>query len=135
MSADTYSPRRVRHPAWPWMILFLFLTLLASSALIRAISPIGDRAIAHFNTDDQVFTGVITDTRCADNPMLVSDSECIKRCVQSGRDGKYALYDGHALYVLSDQQMPERFIARKVRVRGTLSKKDHMLNVKAIDPA
>ena len=135
MNDSTSYPKRQPQPVWQWMILFFFITLLVSVGLLKAVAPLGNWAVAYFSTSDQTFTGVITDARCGGGPMQPSDSECIKRCVQSSPDIKYALYDGHALYVLSDQSTPEKYIARKVRVRGSLSKKNNILDVKAIDPA
>lgn len=135
MSVATFYRKRQPQPVWRWMILFIIITLVASFWLIRAVAPLGNLAIAYFNTEDRTFTGVITDARCGSDPMSASDSEGIKRCVQSNPDVQYALYDGHALYVLSDQQTPQRFLARKVRVRGSLRKNVRILDVKAIDPA
>ena len=123
MATATFYHKRQPQPVWRWMILFILITLVASFWLIKAVAPLGNLAIAYFNTHDQTFTGVITDTRPGGAPM------------RSNLDARYALYDGHALYVLSDQQTPRRFVARKVRVRGTLRKNNNILDVKAIDPA
>ncbi|MGA2324973.1 MAG: hypothetical protein ABSH05_01670 [Bryobacteraceae bacterium] len=126
MSASTSYRKRTPQRAWLWIVLFLFITLLASFALIRAVSPVADLAIAYFSTGDQTFTGVITDTRRIGGPGEAGESD---------HDARYFLFDGRALYVLSDQRTPERFVARKVRVRGSLRGNGHILDVKAIDPA
>lgn len=85
----------------------------------------------------QVFTGVITDTMCgAKHTMGISpDDKCVRECVKMDpKKWKYALLVGDAVYVLSDQQTPERFAARKVRVTGTLDGKTKILTVEKIEP-
>ena len=86
----------------------------------------------------QTFTGVITDTMCgADHKsMKVSpDSKCVKDCVRMSKNVQYALHDGKNLYRLSDQQTPEAFAGKKVRVTGVLSEKTKILQVDKIEPA
>ena len=39
------------------------------------------------------------------------------------------------MYVLSDQQTPEKFAAKKVKVTGTLYEKTGVLKVDRIEPA
>ena len=57
------------------------------------------------------------------------DSKCVLECV---RAGSYALFDGKATYVLSDQKTPEQFAGQKVSVTGTLFEKTKILKVAAI---
>ncbi|MGC4055742.1 MAG: hypothetical protein QM757_43540 [Paludibaculum sp.] len=74
----------------------------------------------------RVFTGVITDTMCgADHKAMgaANDAKCVRDCVKMDKRFKYALYDGKNVYTLSDQAMPEKFAAAKVKVTGTLSGK------------
>jgi hypothetical protein len=48
---------------------------------------------------------------------------------------KYALLVGKDVYVLSDQQTPEKFAAQKVTVTGTLFEKTKVLKVDKIESA
>jgi hypothetical protein len=88
----------------------------------------------------RTFTGVVTDTMCgADHShMGVSpDSKCVKECVKGG-GGKWRyalLVDGKKIYVLSDQQTPEKFAAQKVSVTGVLYKKTGILKVDSMAAA
>jgi hypothetical protein len=85
------------------------------------------------------FTGVITDTMCgADHKAMgiSPDSKCVRECVRMDpKRWKYALYDGKNVYVLSDQQTPERFAAQKVRVTGVLDEKSKTIQVQKIEAA
>jgi hypothetical protein len=116
------------------MILFGIITFLASIALIRLLSPLSNSIVAHFNHGESVYTGVITNASYVDDSIPVADRQEIQRSVETSH-ARYALYDGHALYVLSGQQIPQDLVAHKVRVRGTLHKNARVLDVKAIDPA
>ena len=101
----------------------LIATVLSAGLLAAAAGP-------------QSFTGVITDTMCGANhkPMNVTpDSECVRVCVKHG--SKYALLVGANVYVLSDQQTPEKFAARKVRVKGVLFEKTKILKVESMEAA
>jgi hypothetical protein len=98
-------------------------TLLMAASLLAA-------------ADTRTFTGVITDTMCgADHKhMGVSpDDKCVRECVKHG--AKYALYNGKEVYVLSDQQTPEKFAARKVKVTGVLYEKTKIIKVEKIEAA
>ena len=69
----------------------------------------------------QTFTGVITDSMCGGDHKAMNmgtDAQCVTECVKSG--AKYALWDGKKAYVLSDQQTPAKFAAKRVTVVGTL---------------
>lgn len=84
----------------------------------------------------QTFTGVITDSMCAKDHSAMKvtpDSKCVKECVKMG--SKYALYDGKAVYLLSDQETPAKLAAQKVTVTGVLDAKNKVLNVKSIQSA
>jgi len=48
---------------------------------------------------------------------------------------KYALYDGKEVYRLSDQQTPEKFAAKKVKVTGVLYEKTKIIKVERIEAA
>jgi hypothetical protein len=62
-----------------------------------------------------------------------SDPDCVRACVKSSKDYKYALHDGSRMYVLSDQQTPEKFAAQRVRVTGTLFPKTGIIKVDKIE--
>jgi len=84
------------------------------------------------------FTGVITDSECPKGApdhkamaMAAPDAKCVMECVK-GMGGKYALFDGKAVYTLSDQKTPEKFAAKKVTVTGTLDAKTKTIKVDSI---
>jgi hypothetical protein len=82
------------------------------------------------------FTGVITDTMCGlDHSHMgaTDNAKCVRDCVKIGSKFKYALHDGKKMYVLSDQQTPEQFAARKVRVTGVLNEKTGIIKVEKIE--
>ncbi len=86
----------------------------------------------------RTFTGVITDTMCGSDhrAMNVSpDAKCVRECVKHDKNTKYALFDGSNVYVLSDQQTPEKFAAKKVKVTGTLFEKTKIIKVDKIEAA
>ena len=87
----------------------------------------------------QVFTGTITDSMCADADhssmrMGPTDAECTVACVDA-HAATYVLYDGKVAYTLSDQRTPEKLAGRKVTVRGTLDTKTKTIQVDSITPA
>lgn len=84
----------------------------------------------------RTFTGVITDSECADGNhsrmrMGDTDPECVKACVEF-HDGTYMLFDGKTAYKLSDQKASAAFAARKVTVTGTLDEKTKTIAVQSI---
>ena len=82
------------------------------------------------------YTGVITDTMCATkHTMGISpDSKCVRDCVKSDpKKWKYALLVGNEMYVLSDQQTPEKFAGQKVKVTGSLFEKTKILRADKIE--
>lgn len=83
-------------------------------------------------------TGVITDTMCgADHKAMgiSPDAKCVRECVRMDpKRWKYALYDGKNVYVLSDQQTPERLAAQRVKVTGVLDEKAKTIQVHKIEP-
>ena len=87
----------------------------------------------------QTFTGIITDNMCAtaghsQMRMGPTDAECTIACI-SAHGATYVLYNGKDVYTLSDQQMPEKFAAQKVRVVGTLEAKTKTIQVDSITAA
>jgi len=82
----------------------------------------------------QTFTGVVTDAMCgADHSMMgvKPDANCVRECVKRG--SKYALLSNGKVYELSNQQMPDKYAAQKVKVTGSLN--GDVINVDKIEPA
>lgn len=94
-------------------------------------------AAAAFAAPPAKYTGVITDTMCGKDHASMGvrpDAECVRQCVKSGGGRwKYALLMGGKIYVLSDQQTPERFAARKVVVTGELFEKTGIIRADRIE--
>lgn len=91
-----------------------------------------------FAAPPAVFTGVITDSMCVTDhqSMKVSPTEtCVRTCVGDARTFKYALTDGTHTYLLSDQQTPEAFAGRKVKVTGVLYTRTNIIKVERIEAA
>ena len=87
----------------------------------------------------QTFTGVITDSMCANGNhaamrMGPTDAECVKACI-SEHDAAYVLIEGKNVYALSDQRAPEKFAAQKVTITGTLDAKGKTIQVQSINAA
>jgi hypothetical protein len=87
----------------------------------------------------QTFTGVVTDSMCADGDhshmrMGPADAECTTACV-SIHGAMFVLYDGKKTYTLSDQKTPEKFAGKKVTVTGTLDAKTKTIQVDSIAAA
>jgi len=85
---------------------------------------------------DRTFTGTITDTMCGASHKgmnMGNDPQCVAECVKGG--GKYALWDGNTVYVLSDQKGAAPFAAKKVTVRGTLDQTGKTIQVTSIAAA
>ncbi len=106
--------------------------------LILAIFLLTGRAYAQ--NAPKTYTGVITDTMCgADHSHMgvTPDEKCVRECVKSGNGKwKYALLGADKkMYVLSDQQSPEKFAAKRVKVTGMLYEKTGVLKVDKIEPA
>lgn len=89
-------------------------------------------------TEKKTFIGIITETMCgADHAMMniSPDAKCVVECVKHDKNIKYALLVGKKLYVLSDQQTPEKFAAQKVKITGTLFEKTGILKVDSMELA
>src|ERR1051326_5083410 len=79
-------------------------------------------AAAFFAPGKQTFTGVISDDMCAKGDhsemrMGPTDAECVAACV-STHDAVYVLYDGKAVYTLSDQRTPAQLAAQRGTAPG-----------------
>jgi len=84
----------------------------------------------------KTFTGVITDTLCGRSHGMMkaaSDEACVKICVKGS--GEYALFDGKDILKLSDQKLPAKFAAQRVKVTGTYDAKAGRIKVISIEPA
>ena len=77
-----------------------------------------------------------TDTMCgAKHSMMKNqpDGQCIKMCVRGPNE--YALFDGSAIWKLSDQKRAAKFAAQRVTVTGTLDKKARVIKVVSVEGA
>jgi hypothetical protein len=85
----------------------------------------------------RTFTGVITDSMCGTDHSHMNagpDDACTKACIKSGNGKfKYVLHDGKTTYMLSDQATPEKFVAKKVKVTGSLYEKTGIIKVDRIE--
>ena len=102
-------------------------------ALMLAGAALG---AAPVSTVKQTFTGVITDSECgsaghASMRMGPTDAECTYACIQA-HGASYVLLSGTTVYNLSNQQLPEKFAGKKVRVVGTLDAKTKTIAVTSI---
>ena len=80
------------------------------------------------------FTGVITDTLCGRTHGMMkarSDEDCVKMCVKGS--GEFALYDGKNILKLSDQKLPAKFAAQRVKVTGSYDEKNQRIKVTSIE--
>ena len=105
---------------------------------IRAVAVFGLLTAPALDAAPATYTGVVTDTMCGANhaQMKVSpDSKCVRECVGDAKTVFYALADGKNIYRLSDQQTPERFAGRKVKVTGVLYTSTNILKVEKIEAA
>jgi uncharacterized protein DUF5818 len=87
----------------------------------------------------QTFTGVITDSMCANGDhsamrMGPTAGECTVACVMA-HGALYVLLDGKRTYELKDQRTPEEFAGQKVRVTGTLDAKTQTIDADSITAA
>lgn len=90
------------------------------------------------NAPKQTFTGIITDSMCANDHKAMNitpTDKCVRDCIKHSSGAKYVLFDGKKAYKLSDQQTPEKFAAQKVNVTGTLFEKTGIIQVDSIQPA
>jgi hypothetical protein len=111
------------------------------SVTMRRTLAVGLLSVAGLSAaqSTQTFSGTITDDLCAKGGhaqmrMGPTDADCTKACVVS-HGAKYVLADGKDVYVLSDQQTPEKFAAQKVTIVGTLDAKTKTIHVQSIDAA
>jgi hypothetical protein len=98
------------------------------------IIPLGGALAAAAAT--QSITGVITDTACGSSHAMMkahADADCVRMCARGSAD--YALYDGKTVWKLSDQKMPASFMAKRVKITGTVDEKAMKIKVAKIEPA
>ena len=90
------------------------------------------------SSGQKTFTGTITDSMCGTkhNMGISPVAKCVRYCVNlDPKKWKYALQVGSKVYVLSDQQTPEKFAAQKVKITGKLYAKTGIIAVEKIEPA
>src|SRR5450432_2682358 len=96
------------------------------AAILLAATVVAAAPVKH------TFTGIITDDMCgkADHSQMrmgPTDAECTVACVNA-HGALYVLYDGKQIYTLSDQQAPEKFAGKMVRIIGRLDDKTKTIN-------
>lgn len=104
---------------------------LISAAMFAAVVMGG-------NLPKQTFTGVITDSMCANDHKAMNitpTDKCVRECIKHSAGVRYVLFDGKKAYKLSDQQTPEKFAAQRVKITGTLFEKTDIIQVDSIQPA
>ncbi len=87
-------------------------------------------------SEPATFTGVITDTMCGRSHAMMkspSDEACVKMCVKGSAE--YALFDGKNVLKLSDQKLPAKYAAQRVKVTGIYDAKTGRIKVTSIEPA
>ena len=107
----------------------LFSLVIISLVIIAALFAASEK---------QKFTGIITDSMCADADhsrmrMGPTDAECAAAC-NDLHGAPWVLYDGKQSYTLSDQKMPEKLAGKKVAVAGDLDVKTMTIRVDSIVP-
>jgi hypothetical protein len=95
-------------------VKIVIVSILAGAVLAAAPAP----------SRKQTLTGIISDDMCAQTGhaamrMGPTDAECTIACVDA-HGATYVLVSGKDVYTLSDQQQPQKFAGRKVRVTGTV---------------
>jgi hypothetical protein len=100
---------------------YLAFTMILAGALSAVDAP-------------QTFNDVITDTMCGakHNMKGHSDVDCVKLCAKGS--AQYALFDGENVLKLSDQKIPAKFAAQRVKVTGMLDPKNKIIKVISIEP-
>ncbi|HEY2017296.1 MAG TPA: hypothetical protein VGH38_27510 [Bryobacteraceae bacterium] len=103
----------------------------------RLFLAIATVALLYASGDKHSFTGMVTDNMCGNmhqDMNMGTDDACVKECVKV-HGAQYSLLAGKELYILSDQQVPSRFVAKKVVVTGVLDRSTMTLQVRAIAAA
>ena len=104
--------------------------------MIKRTSMILTLAGALLANAPSTFTGVITDTLCGRTHGMMrapSDEACVRMCVKGS--GEYALFDEKDVLKLSDQKLPAKFAAQRVKVTGTYDEKAKRIKVASMEPA
>lgn len=81
------------------------------------------------------FSGVITDSMCGKDHKAMNmgpDPDCVRACVKSSKEVKYALYDGKKAYKLNDQVTPEKYAGQRVVITGVLFEKTGVIKIDTI---
>jgi hypothetical protein len=101
-----------------------FALLVAGASWAFAGSPSSDPSLPPLNSPspDQIFWGVVTDSRCGakHSPDSAQDpAECIRSCVRHG--AKYMLVDGEANYILAGSPaVLDGLAGQRARIQGAL---------------
>ena len=101
---------------------------------VAALSASPSTTVAAVDTAE--FRGVVTDNNCDNGDhshmkMGDTDAECTVACINA-HGASYVLFDGKTAYTLSDQQSPEKFAGKKVKVVGLLDANKKIIQVSSI---
>ena len=105
-----------------------------------AVQSLAATLAAASPTTAEVYAGVISESMCGINHTAMGispDPKCITECVKHGQGVRYVLIEEKTrrMYTLSDQQTPEEFAARRVRIKGVYYPKTKILKVDSIEAA
>lgn len=109
------------------------------AATLLLVTGLMSNHSAAFAASDEVhsYSGVITDSMCgaSHKEMHVSpETKCVFECVKAEPKNRYALFDGRAVYILSDQETPAKFAAQRVKITGQYFQATNVLRVDSIAP-
>lgn len=127
VSAETLGKRKAEERR-RWIVI-------AAACGLFAIGGVFFKQLDLNRVVDSAVAGVITDTQCAGNHPVSSDSErgeCVRFCVNAKHEVKYALLDGTRVYTLNDQSVGKRFAAQVVTITGRLDAQHNLLEVHSI---
>jgi hypothetical protein len=88
------------------------------------------------NAGTDSYVGIVSDSMCKHDHIAMKmgpDPECIRGCVRHGNNVKYVLLVGKESHLLSDQQTPQQFAGKKVRVTGALNAKSNVIAVSKME--
>lgn len=120
-----WSPALFR-PAWFVAGVSVMVLLVAGGSWVRG------RWYRPPNTHLLSVAGVITDSQCGISHRVEPRTpDCVRSCVK-GRGAKYVLNDGAHNFVLTDQQVGERFAAQRVVATGLLDEITGYLQIRSI---
>jgi hypothetical protein len=116
-------------------VLVFGLTLILAAVCSGAgVSATREAFATPPSASDQVYQGVVTDTRCGakhSTEIGLTASDCTIQCIRMGE--QFALVDGDTRYILDgDSQILKRVAGQRVKISGSLTA--NRLEVKSVTP-